>query len=72
MRAPQLLSPAEKMAKMRRWFEQNEGIPPCRDTRPGFDMGVFWNHCCSGQNRELFAAALLGPLPATATGFVWR
>ena len=49
---------ARKMEKMRRWFEQNEGIPPTRDTSPGFDMGDFWHHCCSGCNKELFATAL--------------
>ena len=32
------LSPAQKMEKMRLWFERNKGIPP-RDTSPGFDMG---------------------------------
>ena len=52
------LSPAQKMQKMRQWFEHNEGIPPRGDTRPGFDMGAFWNHCCSGYNKALFAAAL--------------
>ena len=52
-------SPAQKMQKMRLWFEHNEGIPPRGDTRPGFDMGAFWNHCCSGYNKALFAAALL-------------
>ena len=49
---------ARKMEKMRLWFERNEGIPPRGDTSPGFDMGAFWNHCCSGHNKELFAAAL--------------
>ena len=43
---------------MRLWFERNEGIPPRGDTSPGFDMGRFWNACCSGDNKELFAAAL--------------
>ena len=52
------LSPAQKMEKMRLWFERNQGIPPFRDTSPGFDMGMFWHNCCSGQNKELFAAAL--------------
>ena len=46
------------MEKMRLWFEQNKGTPPRGDTSPGFDMGDFWKHCCSGQNKELFAAAL--------------
>ena len=31
------LSPAQKMDKMRRWFEQNEGIPPRGGARLGFD-----------------------------------
>ena len=53
------LSPAQKMDKMRRWFEQNEGIPPRGGARLGFDMGQFWKHCCSGTcNKERFAAAL--------------
>ena len=52
------LPPAQKMQKMRQWFEHNEGIPPRGDTRPGFDMGAFWNHCCSGYNKALFADAL--------------
>ena len=55
---PSKLSPAQKMQMMRQWFERNEGIPPKRDTRPGFDMGAFWNHCCSGYNKALFADAL--------------
>ena len=46
------------MEKMRLWFERNEGIPPCRDTTAGFDMGSFWDNCCRGDNKELFAAAL--------------
>ena len=50
---------ARKMEKMRLWFEQNEGTPRKGDTRPGFDMGVFWRDCCSGTcHKELFAAAL--------------
>ena len=43
-------APAQKMEKMRLWFEQNEGIPPRGDTSPGFDMGAFWGNCCSGAN----------------------
>ena len=39
-------SPAQKMEKMRLWFEQN-GIPPRRDTSAGFDMRTFWDNCCS-------------------------
>ena len=46
------------MQKMRQWFEQNDGIPPRGDTRPGFDMGKFWDSCCSGQCEKLFDAAL--------------
>ena len=50
---------ALKMEKMQLWFAQNEGIPRRGDTRPGFDMGVFWRNCCShGTNKKLFAAAL--------------
>ena len=56
---PSKLSPAQKMQKMRRWFERNDGIPPRGDTSPGFDMGNFWARCCSGRcNKELFAVAL--------------
>ena len=41
------------------WFEQHEGLPRQGDTSRGFDMGIFWNHCCLGlSHKELFAAAL--------------
>ena len=39
-------------------FEQNGVIPPKGDTRHGFDVYVFWNSCCAGWNKELFAVAL--------------
>ena len=32
---PSQLLPAQKMEKMRLWFERNEGIPPFRDTISG-------------------------------------
>ena len=58
-RAPRALTPAQKMEKMRRWVERNEGIPIRGDKRAGFDMGKFWDSCCSGTcHKELFAAAL--------------
>ena len=53
------LSPAEKMQKMRQWFEQNDGTPRFDDSTAGFNMGKFWQTCCSrGYHKELFTAAL--------------
>ena len=53
------LPPAKKMQKMRQWFEQNDGTPRFDDSTAGFNMGKFWQTCCSrGYHKELFTAAL--------------
>ena len=47
-----------KMEMMKIWFEHNLAPPRQGDSRAGFDMGKFWNHCGSDRHNELYAAAL--------------